>query len=88
MDQNALGQSDSRIFQTVPLEPNDEIAWFFACWYKFMEITSRLKNIGESMIKNGCGHCGPRTLKLAVSKEGINGINWLKFTVSPQGNLK
>ena len=26
MDQNALGQSDSRIFQTVPLEPNDEIA--------------------------------------------------------------
>ena len=45
MDQNALGKSDYRIFKsTVSVEENDEKAWFFACWYKFMEIKSWSKN--------------------------------------------
>ena len=52
MGQNALGQSDCRIFKsTTSLEQDDEKAWFFACWYRFMKITSWLKNIGV-----GCGH--------------------------------
>ena len=59
------------------LEQNYEKTWFFACWYKFREIKSWLKNIGVGgVFKNGCGHSGLRTLKLAVSKEGINEINW------------
>ena len=35
-----------------------------------------LKNIGADVVRNGCGHYGLRTVKLAVSQEGINGINW------------
>ena len=50
--------------------------WFFACWYRFMEINSWYKNIGVSMIKKMCGHSVYMTLKLAVSQEEINGINW------------
>ena len=42
--QNAFGQLGNRTFKSnVSLEKNDEIAWFFACWYKFMEIKSWLK---------------------------------------------
>ena len=38
MGQNALGQSDYRIFKlTISPEHKDEKAWFFACWYKLME---------------------------------------------------
>ena len=40
-----------------------------------MEIKSWLKNTGVGMVRNGCGHSGLKTLKLAVSQEGINGIN-------------
>ena len=36
---------------------------------------SSLKNIGLDIVKSGCGHSGLRTLKLAVSQEGINEIN-------------
>ena len=32
-----------------------------------MEIKRRLKNIGVGVVKNGCGHLCPKTLKLAVS---------------------
>ena len=75
--QNALNQSDCSIFKlTVSLEQNDENAWFFAYWCRFIEIKSWLKNIGVGMVKNGCGHSGLRTLKLAVSQEGINGVSW------------
>ena len=28
------------------------------------------------VVKNGCGHSGLRTIKLAVSQKGINEINW------------
>ena len=67
MGQNGIGQSVYRIFKsTISLEQNDEKAWFFACWYRFMEITSWLKNIGVGMVKNGCGHSVLRALKLAV----------------------
>ena len=40
-----------------------------------MEIKNCLKNIGVGMVKNGGDHSGLRTLKLAVSQEGIIGIN-------------
>ena len=77
MGQNALGQSDCSIFKlTMSLEQNDEKAWFFANWYKFIEIKSWLKNIDVGMVKNEFGHSGVRTLKLALSQEGINGISW------------
>ena len=41
-----------------------------------MEIISWLKNTGVGVVKNGFGHSCCRTLKLAVSQEGNNGINW------------
>ena len=37
-----------------------------------MEIKSWSKNIVVGMVRNGCGHSGLRTLKFAVSQEGIN----------------
>ena len=40
-----------------------------------MELKSRLENIGVSVVKKECSHSGLRTLKLALSQEGINGIN-------------
>ena len=54
MNQNALGQSDCRIFKSnISLKQNDEKVWFFACWYKFTEIKSWLKNIGVGMVTMG-----------------------------------
>ena len=77
MGKNVLGQLDCRIFKsTVSLEQNNERAYFFACWYIFMEIKSSLENIEVGMVKNRCGQSGHRTLNLALSQEGINGINW------------
>ena len=72
-----FGQSDYRNFKSViSIEQNDEKAWFFACWYKFMEIRSWLKNIGVVVVKNGCGHSVVRNLKLAVCQGEMNRINW------------
>ena len=52
MGQNALGLLDCRIFKlTISLEQNDGKAWFFACWYRFMEIKSLLKNIEVDVAK-------------------------------------
>ena len=82
MGQNALGQSDCMIFKlTISPEQKDKKAWFLACWCKFLEIKSRLKNIGMGLVKYGCGHSGLRTLKLAVSQEGMNLflVCWWKF---------
>ena len=75
--QNTLGQSYCKIFK-LALSPEhiDEKALFLACWYRLMEIKSCLKNIGVSLVKNGCGQSGLTTLKLAVSVKGTNGINW------------
>ena len=38
--------------------------------------------------KKGCGHSGDRTLKLAVSQEGSNGMNWFLHTDTNSGKLK
>ena len=76
MGQNALSQSDYSIFKsTISLEQNDEKASFFACWYRFMENRSWLKNIWVGMVKNGCGHSVLWTLKLAVCQGEMSGIN-------------
>ena len=73
MGQNALGQSDFRIFKSnLSLEQSDEKAWFFACWYRFMEIKSWLENIGEGIVKNACDHSGLRTQQQVVFQKGIN----------------
>ena len=67
MGQNALGQSDCRIFKLIIFpEHKDEKAWLFACWYRLMDIKSWLENIGVSMVKNGCGHSGLKTLYLKI----------------------
>ena len=73
MGQNALGQSYWRIFK-LTVSPEHK-TWFFAR-YRLMEIKSWLKNMGLGVVKNRCGYSGLRTLKLAVSLKGINGINW------------
>ena len=36
-----------------------------------MEIESWLKNIGVGRVKNGCGHSGLRTLKLAYLEKEL-----------------
>ena len=78
MGQNALDQSDCSIFKlTISLEQNDEKAWFFVYWCRFIEIKSWSKNSSMGMVKNGCGHFGLRALKLAVSQKGINGVSWV-----------
>ena len=77
MSQNALSQSDYRIFKsTISLEQNDEKAWIFACWYIFIESRSWLKNTGVCILKTGCAHSVLRTLKLAVCQGKTNEINW------------
>ena len=76
MGQNALGQSDYRIFKsTISLEQNDEKAWFFSCWYRFVENRSGLKNIGVGLVKNRCGHCLLKTLILALCQGKMNEMN-------------
>ena len=78
MGQNVLDESDYSIFKlTISLEQNNEKAWFFAYWCRFIEIKSWLKNIGVGVVKNGFGLSDLRTLKFAVSQEGINGVSWL-----------
>ena len=71
MGQNALDQSDCSIFKFYFKE-----AWFFAYWCRFIEIKRWLKNVGVGVVENKCGHSGLRTLKLAVSQEEINRVNW------------
>ena len=85
MGQYALDQSDYSIFKlTISLVQNDEKAWFFAYWRRFIEIKSWLKNIGLGMVNNGCGHFGHRTLKLAASQKGINGVSWFLMLIKIQ----
>ena len=50
--QNSLSQSDYRIFKsTISPDQIDEIASFFACWYKFTEIKSWSKIFGWTWSK-------------------------------------
>ena len=77
MGQNALSQSNCRIFKSnISPEQIDETVSFFACWYNFMQINRWLKIFGVGMVKNGCGQSGDGTLKLTVSEEWTGGINW------------
>ena len=76
MAQNALGQSDYRIFMLIIYpEHKDAKSWFFACWYRIMENKCWLGNIVVGFAENGWDHSGLRTLKLAVSQKGIIGIS-------------
>ena len=52
------------------------INWFFGCWYKIMQIKRMLKILGVVVVKNGCGQSYDGTLKLTLSEEWTNGINW------------
>ena len=54
--------------QNTKMKKPDEKAW--GKKLKLVEI------YWVSMVKNGCGNSGLRTLKLAVSQKGINRINW------------
>ena len=54
----------------------NEIAWFFACWYKFTEIKSWSKTFWMGMVRNGCGQVSHGTGMLAVLQEWIDGMNW------------
>ena len=78
MAQNALGQSDWGFLNQIyiSLEQSDKKARFFECWYKFNEIKSWLKNIGGEHGQKWLFDSVCRTLKLAVSHEKINGVNW------------
>ena len=76
-------------FWTLKLPVSEEwihgINWFFACWYKFIQIKRCLKIFGVGMAKNRCGQCGDRTLKLTVPKEWTNGItNFLDVDTDSQ----
>ena len=50
---------------------------FLACWYKFTKIKGWLKTFCLDMVKNWYGQSGPWTLKLTVSQEWIDGMNWV-----------
>ena len=52
------------------------INWFFAYWYKFMQIKGTLKILAVGVVKNGCGQSWDGTLKLTLFEEWTNGINW------------
>ena len=72
MSQNALYQSDCKIFKfIISLEQNYEKAWFLHVDRDLW----KLKSIRVGLVKNQNGHSGPWTQKLAVSQEGINGLN-------------
>ena len=70
MGQNVLSQSDC----TISPERISEIAYFFACWYKFKWIKSWSKKFGVGVVKNVFGQSGHETQKLPLSQEWIDGI--------------
>ena len=72
-----LSSQITRFLNQLYLEENDEKAWFFACWYRFVENRSWMKNIGVDMVKNGCGHSFLKTLKLVACQRKMNEVNWL-----------
>ena len=73
---------------TVSQEWMDGINWFFAYWYKFMQIEIQLKIFEFVAIKNGCGHPGDGTLKLIVSEEWTDGITDFLYGDTDQQKLK
>ena len=66
MGQNALDQSDYKIFKSI-------IKWWKSLIFCML---IQKKNIGVGMVKNGCDHSVLRTLKLAAcQREKMDGIN-------------
>ena len=63
-----------------------ELTYFFACWYNFMKIN--LKVLGVGMVKNGCGQSCNGTLKLTVSEEWTDEINWFLHVDTDSQKLK
>ena len=54
--ENAVSQSDCSISKwTISPKQIDETASFWACWYKFTKIKSRLKIYWLGMVKDGYG---------------------------------
>ena len=77
IDQNALSQSDCRVFKsTIPREQIYETVSFFACFCKFLKIKSWLKLFWLGMVKSRCNQSGLWTLKVIVSGEWTDRINW------------
>ena len=78
MGQNVLGQSDCSIFKsTISLEHIDEIAWFDACWYKFMETESWLENIGVGLVKKWLLPLWLEDFKIGSISRRNYGINYI-----------
>ena len=75
LGQSVLSQSYQRIFSSAksPGQTN-EIAWFFAYWYKFRYIKVD-QNFWLGMVKNVLGQSGQGTLKLNVSQKWTDGSN-------------
>ena len=76
MRQNALDQSNCRVFKSaISLEQYNEKPDFLNV-DRVIEIKNWLKNIRVCMVKNRCVHSGHRTLKLVVSQEEISRMHW------------
>ena len=56
------------------IELTSGINLFFPCWYNFIKINLKVLLIG--MVKTGCGQSCDGTLKLTVSEEWTDGMNW------------
>ena len=63
-----------------------ELIYFFACCYNFMKIN--LKVLGLGMVKTGCDQSCDGTLKLTVSEEWTDGINWFLHVDTDSQKLK
>ena len=61
-------QSDFRVLETTLSHKwNDELAWFFACWYKFLKVAGWIENFGLAAVKNTFGQSDFRILKMTIS---------------------
>ena len=66
----------ARFKSIVSPEQIDETVSFVACWYNVTKFKSFSENCWLSMVKNGWGQSGLCTLKLTISQEWTDGINW------------
>ena len=64
MGQNALDQSDRRIFKSTKSVEHDKKSLLFCMLIQFIEIKSWMKSIGVGVVINGCAYSGRRTQKL------------------------
>ena len=71
-----ISANDCRIFKsTISPEQVDETASFFPCWYKFTKIKIHIF-FWLGIVKNGSGQSALGTLKLNVSEEWNDEIDW------------